>query len=222
MRRMGYVSNSVRQIRTLSRAEQNKILKFTGQRRDAFRDHMIISFALGTAMREGEIVALNVGDVVTGGKARARIELHTFAKKGRKKKAEPAPAERRGGAGDRALQFVFVPKLVRRKLEKFIVWKKRRHELVAPDAPLFMSNERARIAPRTVRHMFRTWQRRAGFETLYTFHELRHTSLTNLYVDTKDLLLVRRHARHRHVTTTQIYAHTSDEAAQRAIDKMIA
>jgi integrase len=72
-----------------------------------------------------------------------------------------------------------------------------------------------------MRHSFRVWQRRADFEHLYTFHHLRHSSLTALYKRSKDLLLVREQARHANVTTTEIYAHASDQDVRAAVEDLI-
>lgn len=215
---MSYVKNAVRSVRTLSPAEQRKILDVTGEHRDGFRDHMIISLALGTGLRESEIAALNVGDVAASSREiRTRVELRVFAHKGTAKRKDPRPI----------VQVIFPPKLVRRKLLKFLAWKKREREPIAPDAPLFCAGaftrtgERGvRIASRTMRHMFRVWQVRAGFDqTPFTFHELRHTALTTLYRRTKDVMLVQRAARHKSVTTTMIYTHTSDDELRRALEE---
>ena len=55
---------------TLTRTEQRIILRATLKNP---RDHLIISFALGTGLRLGEIVGLNVGDVFNGnGRPRTR------------------------------------------------------------------------------------------------------------------------------------------------------
>lgn len=222
----GYVRGAVRgEPRTLSPAEQAKILKVTGQRRDAFRDHMLISLALGTGLRENEIRSLDVRDVATGPKEiKTRIQLRTFARKGKKKLDRPAEA------AEAKRQRVFVPKRVRAKLVVFLAWKKKNGEPVGPDAPLFVGRwsprapdiRNARLALRTIRWIWRTWQQRAGFETLFSFHELRHTSFSNLYEQTKDLDLVRRQARHASINTSQIYVHLSDGEMSKAIDKLIA
>lgn len=193
----------------MSHFEQVRVLKVSGEHIDGFRDHVIISLALGTGLRESELAALNVGDVSTGPKdIRTRIELVAFARKG-------------GPDATRPRQRVFVPKLARRKLEKYLSWKKRKKEGVGPTAPLFLSNRGDRIATRTMRHLWRTWQKRARLEHLYSFHELRHTSLTNLYRATKDVLLVQKQARHASVTTTQIYAHVSDDDMRGAVEGLI-
>lgn len=43
--------------RTLTDLEQKLILKTTGEHRDGYRDHGIISLALGTGLREHELLA---------------------------------------------------------------------------------------------------------------------------------------------------------------------
>lgn len=224
----GYVRGAVKgEPRTLSPAEQAKILKVTGQRRDAFRDHMLISLALGTALRENEIRSLDVRDVATDKKEiRSKIQLRTFARKGTggrvlDKAAEAAEAKR---------QRVFVPKMVRKKLSVFLAWKKKNGEPVGPDAPLFVGRwsprikdlRNARLAVRSIRWIWRTWQERAGFESLYTFHALRHTSLTNLYRVSKDLMVVMKQARHASVETSRIYTHKADHEIAGDVDKLIA
>ena len=62
--------------RTLTDLEQKLILKTTGEHRDGFRDHVIISLALGTGLREHELLALDCGDVYAeDGRARRRVTL---------------------------------------------------------------------------------------------------------------------------------------------------
>ena len=59
--------------------------------------------------------------------------------------------------------------------------------------------------------MWRQWQERAGFDRLYGFHSLRHSSVTNVYRETRDLFLAQRFARHSSPLTTTIYTHPSDQ-----------
>ena len=59
--------------------------------------------------------------------------------------------------------------------------------------------------------MWRKWQERAGFDRFYPFHSLRHTSVTNVYRQTRDLFLAQRFARHASPLTTTIYTHPSDD-----------
>src|SRR5437867_3662653 len=176
---------------TLTHAEQRAIL--CGTRRN-LRDHLIYSLALGTGLRLAEIVGLNVGDVYTPeGKPKNRVRLRPeIAKNGR--------------AGD-----VFLPDALLVKFRRFWRHKATRREGLRPEDPLFCSQSRTRISPRRVQFAFRTWQVKAGFDRLYPFHSLRHTSITAVYRASRDLFLAQRFARHASPLTTTIYTHPSDE-----------
>jgi len=197
-----YVANFALPTKSLSEAEQSALLTVTGQRRGAFRDHMIFSFALGTGLREHELVALDVGDVVDeAGRVRRRICLRTF------KRASKQPAA----------QEVLLSESLRVKARKFIDWKRRSGQSVEPTAPLFVGRSTTRLSTRQVRHMFRVWQQRAGFDKLYTFHALRHTGCTAIYRSTKDILITQSFARHKDIRTTMRYAHPDEADLLRAI-----
>ena len=214
---MSYARRAVRELRTLSPAERRKVLDTIGKARDGYRDFMIVTFALGTGVREGELVALNVGDVADGSQVvRARIELRVFAKKG--PRAKGAPAEPK-------TQRIFPSKIVRLHLSKYLAWKKREKESLESGAPLFCAGVRssagtgARLSDRALRLMWQKWQIRAGFKApLFTFHELRHTFATSLLERVGDLRVVQRALRHKHVTSTEIYAHVSDDRLRRALE----
>jgi site-specific recombinase XerC len=191
--------------RTLTDLEQKLLLKVTGEHRDGFRDHVIISVALGTGLREHELLALDLGDVFDDeGHARRRVTLRVFKR----------------SADEPAVQEVVLPDLVRAKLEKLRAWKKREGESLAPDAPLFVSRLGHRLSARQLRESFATWQKRAGFERHLSFHSLRHTACSTLYRRTKDIRITQRFARHKSILTTSIYAHPSDEDLVRAVREL--
>jgi len=191
--------------RTLTEVEQAALLRAAGEHRDGFRDHVLLALALGTGLREHEIAALDVGDVLhEDGRVRRRIALRVF------KRSSPDPAP----------QEVFLPDALWYKLGKLVTWKRGRGESLAPDAPLFVSRRGRRIATRTLRHLFRVWQDRAGFDRWFSFHALRHTALTNLYRRTRDIRLVQRLARHRDINTSTIYAGPSDDDVLRAVREL--
>lgn len=60
---MTMYADTTKPPRTMTRYEQLLLLRTTGQRFDGYRDHVLLSLALATGMREHELVALNVGDV---------------------------------------------------------------------------------------------------------------------------------------------------------------
>jgi integrase/recombinase XerC len=200
-----YAANILQRPRTLTRHEQLLILRTTGQRFDGYRDHVLLSLALATGMREHELVALNLGDVMTDdGKARRRVQLRVFKRSHR----------------DAREQEVVLSGSAQAKLEKFFRWKRRQHQSMAPDAPLFVSRKGNRLSTRQVRHAFRLWQERAGFERSFSFHCLRHSAITNIYEATRDIRLAQRFARHMSITSTQIYTHPTDEALFRAVQDL--
>jgi integrase/recombinase XerC len=191
-----YAASVRRPPRTLTDVDQARVLKVTGEHRDGFRDHVILSVALGTALRQHEIAALDVGDIVADdGRVRRRITLRVF----KRSSAHPAP------------QQVFVPDATWYKLTKFLGWKRTQGESLAPEAPLFVSRRGLRIATRTLRSLFHRWQVRAGVDQPLSFHALRHTALTAVYRRKRDIRLVQRIARHRSVETTTVYTEPSDQ-----------
>ncbi len=199
---MSYIDNVARPPKTLTELEQRLLLKASGEHRDGFRDHVIFSLAMGTGLREHEIVALDIGDAFDAdGGARRRIQLRVFKR----------------SSDDASQQEVVFPDAVRAKLEKLYRWKKRAGESVEPEAPVFVSRKGGRLSLRQLRHAFKVWQERAGFERSFSFHALRHTACSNLYRRTRDIRLTQRFARHKSILTTSIYAHPSDEDLVRSV-----
>jgi integrase/recombinase XerC len=205
---VSYADRTKRPPRTLTDAEQLKLLKVSGQHADTFRDHLILSLALGTGLREGEICALTVGDVMRDGKPKRSIQLRHYARKGKRRGKKPTPT-------DDAAQIVHLPDGTFYKLEKYLRTKDQHgiapRELYA-DAPLFWSRQGDKgLSTRRLRELFREWQIRAGFDNLYSFHELRHTAITNAYRHTRDIRIAQRVARHARSDTTTRYEHASDQ-----------
>jgi site-specific recombinase XerC len=200
-----YADNITRPVRTLTEREVALLLRVTGQHVDGFRDHVIISMALATGLREHELLALNVGDVVdAGGRARRHVRLRVYKR----------------SAKNPSLQEVVLSATVRAKLEKLVRVRRQCGEALTPDSPLFVSRLHKRLAARTVREMFANWQTRAGFERHFNFHALRHTACTGVYRHSRDLRLTQRFARHTSLSSTMIYTHPSDEDLVRAVQEL--
>jgi len=185
---------------TPTRTEVESLLSVT---RAHPRDHLVIALALGTGLRLGEIVGLNVGDVyLPDGTPRTRVRLRAEIAKG-------------GRVGD-----VFLPDALLPKLRRFRRYKANRRESLEPDAPLLCSQSRWRISKRRVQVAFRGWQVAAGFDRLYPFHGLRHSAITAVYRASHDLFLAQRFARHASPLTTTIYTHPGDEELRAAVRGM--
>jgi site-specific recombinase XerC len=112
---------------------------------------------------------------------------------------------------------VFLPDKLVTKLNRFWTWKKQQGESLDPGAPLFCNQSGRRISKRRVQFLWRQWQERAGFDRLYGFHSLRHSSVTNVYRKTRDLFLAQRFARHVSPLTTTVYTHPSDDEMSRRV-----
>jgi site-specific recombinase XerC len=194
---------------TLTDEEQIAILKVTGEHARGLRDHLIIGLGMGAGMREHEIAALDVIDVVAPPVQKAKhgikawVELRVFK------------GHRRAGAEP---QWVRLPDELRRKIGLFV---RREHRGTLLTTPLFVSRDGGgRIATRTIRHHFRKWQELAGFDRLHGFHRLRHTYVTAVYAATKDLAAAQQLARHARVDTTRGYVHLGNEILDRASKRL--
>jgi integrase len=182
---------------TLTADEQKLILRATAKHP---RDHLVFSLALGTGLRLAEIVGLNVGDVFApDGTPKTRVRIRAEIAKG-------------GRAGD-----VFLPDRLLPKLRRLWAFKVKRGEGLEPGDPLFCNQSRKRISKRRVQFAWRTWQKRAGFDRLYSFHCARHTAVTAVYRMTRDLFLAQRFARHVSPLTTVVYTHPSDEELAKSL-----
>jgi integrase/recombinase XerC len=195
---MAFATRTRRPPKTLTDAEVARLLKTSGAHVDGFRDHLILSFALGTALRESEIVALDVEDVTADGKKpRRTLQLRVF--------------KRGGGHSDPSAQRVPLSDATYYKLEKYLKVEGRQI------GPLFLSRKHgARLSTRAVRALFRKWQTAADFDHLYPFHSLRHTAISNVQRSSRDVRVTQKFARHANINTTTIYEHASDEEVVRA------
>jgi integrase/recombinase XerC len=200
---MSYAERTKRPPRTLTDAETKKILDVTGKAAAGFRDHMIISLAIGTGLRQSEIVELTIGDVTKADRKTPKrtIQLVKF--------------KRAAAGADPSDHRVHLPDATFYKLEKYLrsikAWE------YFPDTCLFTSRKNMSLSTRAVRAMFHTWQERAGFDQLYNFHSLRHTAITTVRRLTKDIRVAQRFARHANIATTVRYEHISDQEVAAAV-----
>lgn len=204
-------AEQLRPPKTLTDRERAKLLKTMGEHRAGLRDRLIVSFGLGCALRESEIVGLNVESVAKSTDGGA-IEP---------KRIIQLPVYKRAGNGEGLspqFQRVHVPDETFYLLKKYLKVTWGDQDISASmERPLFPTRQSARITERQVRRMFDRWQKKAGFDQHYCFHHLRHTAITDVWRSTGNLRLAQRVARHVNVYTTTRYVHPSDEDMARAV-----
>ncbi len=156
----------------------------------ADRDRLIFEILLGTGMRLGSLVSLNVGD----------IDL----------KSGVAHIRTKGGRRDKVFLNPQLQRLVAPYLRNIPP-----EANTSPNVPLFRSIHGRRLGARQIQLNFAKWCREAGVTA--SVHSLRHTFATRLYHKTGDLHLVQRALGHRQITTTEIYARVSDGGLRSAV-----
>ncbi len=180
----------------LSPAEVKALVKAVAARKGeaAERDLVMLRVLLGTGIRLAELVGLDVGDV--------RLD-------------EKQLRIRRAKGGKPQVRFLNTE--LRTVLRKYV--QRRRKEMAETDA-LFLSNRDRRISTRQVQERMGLWLAWAGLDGKITVHGLRHTFATLLYGRTHNLLLVAKALGHARVTTTQVYAHISNDELEDALESL--
>ena len=84
-----------------------------------------------------------------------------------------------------------------------------------PHAPLFANRNGDKYLYVTLRRKFREIGQAIGLPSSLHCHRFRHSFAIKLYAKEKDLLFVCQQLGHASITTTQIYARTTTEAARR-------
>ena len=180
----------------LTQAEKRKLLKeLKGRNTPADRrDRVIFEVLLGTGIRIGELVGLDLDDIDLDAK-----HLRVRAK-------------------GNICQVKFLKTDLRALLRAWL--NERRRMAPAGERALFLSNRGTRITSRQVARRFDVWLARAGIGKQLSPHSLRHTFATHLYDATADLLVVQRALGHRDIATTEIYTHLVDGRLEEALERL--
>ena len=174
-------------IKCLTPQEEERFLDILKNRKDAERAYMLYHLMLITGLRISEALSLNVEHA---GRAKLEIKVKGWTQKGEKKDRYKA---------------VYFPKALQKHLKDYLRMKAKKGESLAPEAPLFVSRNSARISPRQVQRDFKMWVKESGIETDLTPHALRHTVGTRLLKEFKNAKLVQRYLGHSDVATTLRY-----------------
>ncbi len=160
----------------------------------ALRNYSLMLVMLDCGLRAREVVSLKPGDInlQTG-------KLKVVQGKGRK--------DRILWAGERTLEAV------RR-------WVDRRDSLEDPGAWLYCTLKGGQLDTSYLRHVFARYGKKAGIEKRLHPHTLRHTFATDLYRQTKDLLMVQKALGHASITSTTIYTHMVDDELENGMKEL--
>lgn len=169
--------------------EQAEIARLLAQSEGPLK--VLVTLALGTGMRRGEILALLWGDVdmVNG-------FLHVRNSKSGKGRDVPMGAE------------------VRRCLEDLT----ERTTARAPAGPLFHRPEVKEVAP-WVRHKWEKVTKAAGLPGV-RFHDLRHTFASHLVMKGESLFALQELLGHSSLTMTRRYSHLAPGVLRKAVGAM--
>ncbi len=156
------------------------------------RDYAIITLFLNCGMRLSELVAIDYNDIKSDGSL-------VITGKGNKERT------------------VYLNQACINAVANYL--KKRPNDGVK-DCALFLSSRNQRISPKTVQHIVYTNLDKAGLgDRGLSVHKLRHTAATLMYQHGNvDLLLLKEILGHENLSTTEIYTHTANNAAKKAIE----
>lgn len=155
------------------------------------RDYAIITLFLNCGMRLAELVSIDYNDIKDDGSL-------VITGKGNKERV------------------IYLNNACIKAITDYM--KKRPNDGVK-DKALFLSSRNKRISPKTVQHIVYTNLDKAGLgDRGLSVHKLRHTAATLMYqYGNVDLLLLKEVLGHENLGTTEIYTHTTADAAKKAI-----
>lgn len=194
-------SKASRELRPLTREQIATLLDAVkGDRYEA-----LYVTALGTGMRQGELLALRWSDVDL---ERGLLAVRHTLQRGTRELAEPKT--------QRAKRTLRLPPVVIAALTKH----RQEQTVVSLDGYVFTSNAGTPLDTRNVTKAFQATVKRAGLPH-QRFHDTRHAYATLLIEAGEDLGVVSRILGHADFSTTaDVYAHLTPAMQQRAADRI--
>lgn len=163
----------------------------------ALRDRAILELLYGSGVRLGELVALNVEDLVLD-----RREVRV-----------------RAGKGGRERIALF-GRVAETALRTYL--QQGRPALVSPQrstSALFLNREGGRLSRVSINKIVHHYAHKAGLRKEVTPHVLRHSFATHLMEAGADIRVVQELLGHRSPQTTQVYTHVSQHHLRRVYDR---
>lgn len=163
------------------------------------RDYCILALMVTGGLRDVEVSRANIEDLKTMGNGTVLY----LQGKGREERTE----------------YVKVVPEVEKPLREYL----RTRPIVNGQQPLFTSlsnnSKGQRLTPRSISSIVKNRLIQAGYNSdRLTAHSLRHTAVTLSLIGGLPLEEVQQFARHKNISTTQIYAHNLERAQNRSED----
>jgi len=171
--------------------ENERKLKF--HKRLKFRDLTILLILAFTGIRISELVDLDISDINT------EYGALIVTRKGESQ------------------QKLYIPDRIVSTIEEYIEQRKKVEDVPTEyKEALFLSSQKKRIHPRTVRYMLEKYKERAGIDIKVTPHTLRRSFAMRFYNDTGDIQLTADQLGHKTTETTRkFYAKPEEERRKR-------
>lgn len=161
------------------------------------RDWFMVELGLFTGLRVEEMVNLRVSDLYL------QKELSSLIVK--------------RGKGNKS-RTVYFPETFKNECLFYLNWKKK----TFPQSDyLFANRNNGHLTKRALQKSFKRCFQKAGLESHYSIHCLRHTYGSFLYKSSNhNLRLVQEQLGHSSIRTTQVYAGLMDEEVQKALENL--
>lgn len=191
-----------------------KILLKSAEEEKGYIWYGIISVAVQTGMRRGEILGLRWKDIDLENKT---VSIEQSLRRGVKGAPEFSDPKTEQSKRTIFITDATVEVLKKQKKEqakdRLLLGKDymNEHDLV------FAKNDGSLIQPNTLHKRFEKIRQRAGLDL--RFHDLRHTHITLLVKANADLEVIRKRAGHSNITTTLGYTHAQEDMQKEAIKK---
>jgi integrase/recombinase XerD len=163
---------------------------------EARRDRAMLELLYASGMRISELVALNLGDVNTGGDSFVRC----FGK-GRKERIIPLYEQ------------------ITRTVQSYIDEDRPKLAHGKKENALFLNARGERLTRQGFWQKLKEYARTAGLSDHVSPHTLRHSFATHMLSGGADLRSVQELLGHANISTTQVYTHLTTEHVRRAYDK---
>ena len=160
------------------------------------RLRLAVCLGMETALRISEITSLKIEDLIND-----QAEVNRLVRVRVKGKIKGKPR----------FENVYLTERARAEVKEFIGEQR--------SGWLLQGLHGSRLNRTSLLILWKQAQEVAGWpRPLYRFHDIRHTAITRFYNRTLNLVLTMQFARHRSLTSTEVYTHTTIEDLWKAME----